>query len=71
MPKTQQSLFPVLLIPSYIVNEDDIKITKEECLALKTELHAIGSANFMRKYIQGETPHTLKETLYAFGYVVV
>ena len=52
-------------------NQDDMKITKEECLALKTELHIIGSTQFMGKYIQGQSRYTLEEVLYAFGYVVV
>jgi predicted nucleotidyltransferase len=51
--------------------KDDIKITKEECDALKTELHAIGGANFMRKYLQGETRYSIKEILYTFGYILV
>ena len=52
--------------------EDDIKITKEERIALKTELRTIGGANFMRKYMQPENQqYTLKEILYAFGYILV
>jgi hypothetical protein len=52
-------------------NLDDMKITKEECLTLKTELHNIGGSQFMRKYIQGGSRYTLEDVLYAFGYVVV
>ena len=52
--------------------KDDIKITKEERIALKTELRTIGGENFMRKYIQRENQrYTLKEILYAFGYILV
>ena len=52
--------------------KDDMKITKEKRIALKTELHTIGGANFMRKYIQPENQqYTLKEILCAFGYILV
>jgi hypothetical protein len=64
----------LILVFLYIIKsyEDDIEITKDECTALKTELHTIGGANFMRKYIQPENQqHTLKEILYAFGYILV
>lgn len=71
MPK---GLGILILVFSFCIKsyEDDIDITKEECIALKTELHTIGGANFMRKYIQPENQqYTLKEILYALGYILV
>ena len=52
-------------------NEDDIKITKEECEALKAELRTVGGANFMRKYVCNDSGYSIDELLYAFGYVLV
>ena len=56
---------------SHWLIEGDIKITKEECEALKTELRSIGGANFMRKHIYDEPRYTINEILFALGYVLV
>jgi hypothetical protein len=53
-------------------HQDDIQMTSDECEKLKTELRSIGGANFMRKYtLDGEAEYTIKEVMYAFGYVLV
>jgi hypothetical protein len=70
MQKVQRNLSLVLTY-TYKTYIDDIKITKEQCDALKTELHAIGGTNFMRKYLQDKTSFSIKEILFAFGYILV
>ena len=50
---------------------DDIKISKEECEALRVELRTIAGANFMRKYLHEDTKYSIRELLYVFGYVLV
>jgi len=52
-------------------NRDGIKITKEECEALKAELRTVGGANFMRKYVLSDSGYSVNELLYAFGYALV
>ena len=47
------------------------RISKEESEALKAELHAIGGAPFMRKYLQGDSPYSIYDILSGFGYIVV
>jgi hypothetical protein len=50
---------------------EDIKITEEECAALRTELKHIAAANFMRKHLQESPKYSIRELLYAFGYALV
>ena len=47
------------------------RISEEESDALKAELHAIGSAPFMKKYLQGDSPYSIYDILSGFGYIVV
>jgi hypothetical protein len=46
-------------------------MSKEEAEAIKAELRSLGGANFMRKYVQGDTQYSLEDVLYAFEYVLV
>jgi hypothetical protein len=58
-----------VLLPGPLI-VDDIKITRDQCEALKTELRSTGGATFMRKYLEDGT-YSMKEVLYAFGYILV
>ena len=54
-----------------VANADNINITPEQCEALNMELRATGAAKFMQKYLQLDTGFSLKEILYALGYILV
>jgi len=48
-----------------------MSITKEECEALRAELRELAAVKFMRKHLQEEPKYSLRELLYAFGYILV
>jgi hypothetical protein len=47
------------------------RVSKEEGDALKAELHMIGGAPFMRKYVLGDSQYSILDLLDGFGYTVV
>jgi hypothetical protein len=48
--------------------DEEIKISKDECEALRSELRILAATQFMRKYLHEEDPkYSVKELLYAFG----
>ena len=50
---------------------DASELTRLEGEELKAELRALGREKFMKKYLSGDDKYSVKEVLYAFGYVVV
>jgi hypothetical protein len=51
---------------------DDIKISKEECEALKAEVRRSGGDRFIQNYYLTDKPnYSVKQILYAFGCVLV
>jgi hypothetical protein len=52
---------------------DDIKISKEECEALKADVRRVGGDRFIQNYYLTDKPnyYSVRQILYAFGCVVV